>query len=156
MFEWLEYSAIAVWVGESLYGYPFMLALHAVGLSIVVGIFSMRDLRLLGCFSGISYASIDYLRKVAWAGFGVNAISGFFLFSSQATIFVASTPFLSKISMIFLAAICAAIIQNRMRDEAVAWDESGTAAAGSVRAIALVSLMLWLGAIISGRLVAYL
>lgn len=156
MFEWIEYSAIAVWVGESLYGYPFMLALHAVGLSIVVGIFSMRDLRLLGFFSGISYESIDDLRKVAWAGFAVNAVSGTFLFTSQATIFVASTPFLLKISMIFLAAICAAIIQNRMRDEAVAWDESGTAAVGSVRAIAVVSLMLWLGAIISGRLVAYL
>ncbi len=156
MFEWLEDSAIAVWVGESLYGYPFMLALHAVGLSIVVGIFVMRDLRLLGFFSGISYESIDDLRKVGWAGFGVNAVSGFSLFTSQATIFVESTPFLSKISMIFLAAICAAIIQNRMRDEAAAWDESGTAAVGSVRVIAAISLMLWLGAIISGRLVAYL
>jgi len=156
VFEWLEYSAVAVWVGESLYGYPFMLALHAVGLSIVVGIFTMRDLRLLGCFSGISFASIDGLRKVAWAGFAVNAISGCFLFSSQATIFIESTPFLSKISMIFLAAICAAVIQHRMRDEASVWDDTGAAAVGSVKALAAVSLLLWLGAIISGRLVAYL
>lgn len=156
MFESLENSAVALWVGESLYGYPFMLALHAVGLAIVVGVFLMRDLRLLGVITGISYESIDSLKKLAWSGFSVNAISGCFLFTSQATTFVNSTPFLLKISMIFMAAICAAIIQNRMRDEASAWDRSGSAAVGSVKAIAFVSLTLWIGAIISGRLVAYL
>lgn len=156
MFEWLESTAVALWVGESLYGYPFMLALHALGLATVVGVFVMRDLRLLGLFSGISYASIDSLKKLAWTGFLINAISGCFLFTSQATTFVNSTPFLLKISMIFLAAICAAIIQSRMRDDASAWDSSGSAAARSVRAVAAVSLSLWMGAIISGRLVAYL
>lgn len=156
MFEWLELTPVAIWVGESLYGYPFMLGLHAVGLAIVVGIFAMRDMRLLGQFSGISYESIDGLRKLAWSGFGINAISGCFLFSSQATTFIESTPFLLKISMIFLAAICAAIIQNRMHADAAKWDESGTAVVGSVRALAFVSLILWMGAIISGRLVAYL
>lgn len=156
MFEALENSAVATWVGESLYGYPFLLSLHAVGLAIVVGIFAMRDLRLLGLFTGISYASIDSLKKLAWTGFAINAVSGCFLFTSQATMFVHSTPFLLKISMIFLAAVCAAIIQNRMRDEAPAWDSSGIAAVRSVKAIAALSLTLWTGAIISGRLVAYL
>ncbi len=156
MFESLENSAVALWVGESLYGYPFMLGLHVVGLAIVVGIFLMRDLRLLGCFTGISYESIDGLKRLAWVGFIINAISGCFLFTSQATTFASSTPFLLKISMIFLAAICAAIIQNRMRDEATAWDSSGAVADGSVKAIAFVSLILWMGAIIAGRLTAYL
>ena len=156
MFEWLEGTAVALWVGESLYGYPFMLGLHAVGLAIVVGIFAMRDMRLLGMFSGVSYAAIDDMRKIAWAGFAINAISGCFLFSSQATVFIESTPFLLKISMIFLAAICAAVIQNKMHSDAELWDKSGTIAAGSIKLIALLSLALWLGAIISGRLVAYL
>lgn len=156
MFESLENSAVALWVGESLYGYPFMLSLHAVGLAIVVGIFVMRDFRLLGLFPGISYESVDSLKKLAWTGFSINAVSGCFLFTSQATMFASSTPFLLKISMIFLAAICAAIIQNRMRDEASAWDSAGTGAVGSVKAIAVLSLILWTGAIIAGRLTAYL
>jgi hypothetical protein len=156
VFEWLEGTAVAIWVGQSLYGYPFMLGMHVVGLAIVVGIFAMRDLRLLGCFAGISYESIDSLKKLAWTGFSVNAVSGCFLFTSQATTFASSTPFLLKISMIFLPAICAAIIQNRMRDEASAWDGSGTVEIGSVKAIAFVSLALWAGAIIAGRLTAYL
>ena len=47
-FELLEETSIALWVGESLRGYPIMLSLHAVGLSIVVGIFTMLNLRILG------------------------------------------------------------------------------------------------------------
>lgn len=155
MFEWLETTAPAIWVGESLWGYPIMLGCHAIGLAIVVGIFLMRDLRLLGFFQGISYVSLDSLRNLGWTGFLINAVSGCFLFSSQATIFIESTPFLLKISMIFLAAICAAVIQNKLRDEASQWDDAG-AVAGSVRVIAMVSSVLWIGAIISGRLVAYL
>ena len=155
MFEWLEMTPVAIWVGESLWGYPIMLGLHAVGLAIVVGIFVMRDLRLLGFFEGISYASLDSLRRLGWAGFVINAISGCFLFSSQATMFIESTPFLLKISMIFLAAICAAILQSRSHADAVQWDATG-AAAGSVRSLAMLSTALWMGAIVSGRLVAYI
>jgi hypothetical protein len=155
MFEWLETTAPAIWVGESLWGYPIMLGCHVVGLAIVVGIFLMRDLRLMGLFQGISYESLDSLRNLGWTGFVINAISGCFLFASQATTFITSTPFLLKITMIFLAAICAGILQNRLRDHAVTWDSAG-AAAGDVRFIAMVSSALWIGAIISGRLVAYL
>jgi len=155
MFEWLENTSVALWVGESLWGYPIMLGLHAVGLAIVVGIFVMRDLRLIGFFEGIQYESLDSLRKLGWTGFVINAISGCFLFTSQATHFSTSTPFLLKISMIFIAAVLAAIIQNRMRDEASSWDEAGTVT-GSVRVLAIASIAMWMGAIIAGRLTAYL
>ena len=64
MFEWLETTAPAIWVGESLWGYPIMLGCHVVGLAIVVGLFMMRDLRLLGFFQGISYQSLDSLRNL--------------------------------------------------------------------------------------------
>lgn len=154
MFEWLESTGVAIWVGESLWGYPLMLGCHAIGLAIAVGIFVMRDFRLLGMFDGISYESLDSVRALGWTGFLINAISGCFLFSSQATHFVTNTPFLLKISMIFLAAILSAIIQNKMRDDAVAWDGAGRAA-GAVRGLAMVSISLWMGAIIAGRLTAY-
>ena len=155
MFEWLENTSVALWVGESLWGYPLMLGLHAVGLAIVVGTFVMRDLRLLGLFAGIRYESLDALRKLGWTGFVINAVSGCFLFTSQATTFATSTPFLLKISMIFIAAVVAAIIQNRMRDEASSWDGAG-AAGVSVRFLAIASIAMWMGAIIAGRLTAYL
>ena len=156
LFEWLEGTSVALWVGESLWGYPILLSLHVVGLAIVVGIFVMRDLRLMGRFAGVSHASLTGLVKLGWIGFIINAGSGLALFSSQATIFVVSTPFLLKIGSIFLAAITAAFIQNASRDGAAGWDAGDGAPGATVRVAAVLSLTLWISAIVSGRLIAYL
>ena len=155
MFEWIENTSVAIWVGESLWAYPFMLSLHVMGLAVVVGIFSMRDMRLLGMFKGLKPAAFLSLGKLAWVGFIVNAISGTFLFTSQATTFVHSTPFLLKITCIAAGMVLAAVIQARLRGELAG---SGPEAAISVstKLIAAVSLSLWAAAIITGRLIAYI
>jgi hypothetical protein len=155
MFEWLENSSVAIWVAESLWAYPFCLSLHAIGLAIVVGIFAMRDLKLLGLFAGIEATAFLPIVKFAWVGFTINAISGFLLFTSQATFFVTSIPFLLKISMIVIAVILAGVIQTRLR-MLFANDAEVTVTDNSLKAIALLSLGLWTGAIVAGRLIAYL
>lgn len=155
VFEKLEGTSVALWVGESLWGYPIMLSLHVVGLAVVVGIFVMRDLRMLGWIRGIEYRSLNALGKLAWTGFLINAVSGAVLFSSQASIFIQSTPFLLKIASIFLAAICAAVIQSRLRLMAQALDDGAFPPMTSTRALAAASLCLWIGAIVAGRLIAY-
>lgn len=73
-----------------------MLSLHVIGLAMVAGIAFVLGLRLLGLFPGIPAQSLLGLIWLAWAGFAVNALSGSALFSSQATIFVESAPFLIK------------------------------------------------------------
>ena len=154
-FEWLENTSVALWVGESLVGYPLMISLHAVGLAILVGIFVMLDLRLLGSFKGIRIDSFLPVMKFAWVGFLINAISGTFLFTSQASYFITNRQFLLKISMILVGAILAAIIQSRLRD---AQDVSSGEwiISGGTKAIAAISLLMWAGAMITGRLIAYL
>ena len=107
MFLELENTAIALWVGTSLWAYPFLLSIHIVGLAIVVGIFSMRDLRLLGVFSSLSISTFSYLKNLAIAGFVLNAFSGVLLFTSQASVFVTSVPFLTKISAILVGMVLA-------------------------------------------------
>lgn len=147
MWENIENSSVAIWVGESLWAYPFWLCLHAIGLALVVGLFTVQNLRLLGLFKPLAPASMLPLTKVAWMGFVVNALSGLFLFSAQATVFVSSKPFLFKISFIAIGMILAAVIQARIRNE------QNTSA--STKLIALTSLLMWTGAIVSGRLIAY-
>jgi len=151
LFERIEDSAVAVWVGESLWGYPFLLSLHVVGLAILVGTFVMLDLRLLGRFEQIRVVSFLPAIKFAWSGFFVNAVSGALLFSSQASHFVTSTPFLLKISMIFVGAVLALMIQRQLKGAS----DSNWTISGSTKAIAALSLAMWLGAIINGRLIAY-
>ncbi len=155
MFATLETTELATWVAVSLWGYPIMLSLHVVGLAVVVGIFAMRDLCLLGLFPGIRPSAFLGLSKLAWVGFIVNAVSGFALFSSQATVFVANTPFLIKIACIVAGMVLAGVIQSRLRAEVRAAD-SVAAISKSTKIVAGISLMLWLAAIIAGRLIAYI
>lgn len=152
MFEWLENTSVAIWVGESLWAYPFMLSLHVVGLAIVVGILSMIDFKLLGGFRGIKVGSMLSLLKFAWIGFLINAVSGVFLFTSQASYFATSTVFLIKLGCIFIGAILTKVMQNQL----VAAGVAGNAEDVSMKGFAVVSLLLWLVAITAGRLTAYI
>lgn len=151
--ESLEVTPIALWVAESFYGYPICLSLHVFGMSIAMGIFTMRDLKIFGMFNGIRTASFLSLGKLAWIGFIVNVVSGFLLFSADARWFLTSTPFLIKIVMIFIAAILSAVIQNKLRTSS---SNGNDGTDGSLKFIAMVSTLCWLGAIVSGRLIAYL
>ena len=146
MLYWIEETAIALWVGESLWAYPLLLSLHVVGLAVIVGVVVMLDLRLLGLFKGLQVDSFLPLMKFAWVGFLINAMSGLLLFSSQASYFVTNVPFLLKISLIFAGAVITGILQHKIRNPK---------GAGS-RALAVISLVAWIGAIVNGRLIAYL
>lgn len=152
MLLWIENTAIAQWVGLSYWAYPFLLCLHITGLAIVVGIFFMRDLRVLGLARELDARIFLTLNRLAWAGFVLNLVSGLLLFSSQATIFVQSTPFLVKITCIAAAMVLAAWQQSRLRRELAA--NGGISLA--LKSTAACSLTLWVAAISAGRLIAYL
>ena len=149
MFLWLEGTALAQWVGLSLYAYPALLAIHITGLAIVVGIFFMRDLRLLGVVKILAPADFQQPGLLAYAGFLLNAVSGFMLFTSQASIFAASTSFRFKIAFIALGMILAWQIQKRLAT-------ASAEVSPDMRILAAASLACWVSAIIAGRLIAYL
>lgn len=154
IFYWLESSQLATIVGASLWGYPIALTCHSVGMAIMVGIVVMVDLRVAGCFSSLSFSGMHKAIKIAWWGFVLNVISGFALFSSQASYFVTHKAFLIKIVAILLAAINAFILQKMLKMYASHWD-AGEAIPAKAKQLALSSMALWLIAVIFGRLIAY-
>ena len=156
VFQWLESTSLAIWVGESLWGYPIMLGTHAIGLAIVVGIFVMLDLRILRVVRGISFNAFLSLYRLAWIGFILNALSGSALFTSQATTFVESEPFLIKISAVIAGVIFGIFIQRRLKARAGDWDSADANIESSATTLASLSLVCWIGAIFAGRLIAYL
>lgn len=156
MFEWLESTRLATWVGESLWGYPIVLGMHAIGLAIVVGIFSMLDLRMLRVIRGVSFGAFHGLIRLAWVGFLINAVSGSALFTSQATTFVHSKPFLIKISAVIAGIVLGVFLQRRLKMRAADWDIDDANIEASAKALATLSLLCWISAIFAGRLIAYL
>jgi hypothetical protein len=152
-FVWLEASGLAEWVRSSTEGYPMMITAHAVGMAVMVGLSLVLDLRLLGWFSPIPLQALHRLLKVAWIGFLINFLSGSALFTAQASSYVVDPVFMTKLFLVLLGAITAAVLQPQIAN-AGAW--AGGQTPSNTKLIAFVSIIFWLGAIIMGRLTAYL
>ncbi len=150
---WLEETGLAEWVRSSIPGYPAMIAAHAIGMAVMVGLALALDLRLLGNFAEIPYSALQRFLGIAWLGFALNFLSGFALFSAQATTYITDYVFLSKMGLVVLGAVTVALLQTAVSRDSAAW---GTAAPGNVKAIAVASIVFWLGATVTGRLIAYL
>jgi len=144
---WIEESGVGIWIRESVWGYPVVLSCHAVGMAIVIGVFTMIDLRVLGFARGIPISAFDRLFTVAWLGFLLNLVSGCLLFTGDAQRFFFQTVFQIKIAFIILGGISMwrLLREFRIDSESV-----------KVKSIAVLSLSLWFGAIIAGRLTAYI
>jgi hypothetical protein len=152
--QWLEASPLAAWVNQTAIGYPTVLSLHVIGMAILVGTLLMLDLRLLNIVTGIPLPALITMIRFASIGFIINAISGVGLFVAQATTIVSSVPFLTKMTLIGMGAIITAVIYRRLKLNAGAWDDA--AAPDALKKPAMLSIVFWVGAIIAGRLIAYL
>lgn len=148
---WLEATGLAEWVRSSNSGYPSMIALHAVGMAVMVGLSLLLDLRVLGWFAGIPLQALQRFFGLAWLGFGVNFLSGSALFSAQATTYIVDWVFMTKMALVLVGAITAGILQP-----AVAKAGPGGVATGGMRAVAAFAIVVWIVAIVMGRLTAYL
>jgi hypothetical protein len=148
---WLEATGLAEWVRSSTAGYPSMIALHALGMAVMVGLSLLLDLRVLGWFAGIPLQALRRFFGLAWIGFGINFISGSALFSAQATSYIVDWVFMTKMTLVLLGAITAGVLQP-----AVAKLGPGEALSGGTKAVAGVAVIFWVVAIVMGRLTAYL
>ena len=153
MFEWLENTPMARMVQESLWGYPIVLSSHAVGMAILAGIVLVINFRVMGLAPEISLSGLKTLARVAWVGLVINVISGVMLFSANAQHFVKSTPFLLKILFLVAGITLFVAMSRKLAPSAPGSVEESSA--GSLRIMAWVSTVLWLGVIVMGRLIAY-
>ncbi len=153
LLAWLEASWLGEWVRMSTAGYPTAITLHAIGMAIMVGLAVALDMRLLGWFKAIPLQSLLRFLGIAWIGLGVNFISGLGLFSAEATTVIKDVPFVLKMIFVILGAITAALLQNSVGRD---WTKWGEVVPGSVRFLAALSIFFWTGAIVAGRLTAYL
>ncbi len=153
--SWLEGTAYSEWIVAGLLGWPLMLSMHALGLAAVVGIMIAISLRMLGFFKPIPYTGLGPLLAYGWFGIAINAFSGLSLFMAQATFYVTSIPFLVKITFVILGIVNVHLTQRVLRQEADAWQASGTVSQMGT-GLAISSIVFWTLAVVCGRLIAYL
>lgn len=149
----LEETWLSVWVRESpsMLAFPTILALHALGMALLVGANVAMDLRVLGLSPRIPFSVLDALFPVMKIGFWVNAVSGVLLLLAYPTKALTNPLFYAKLALIAAALLFARSIWTRIagRRETVA---PGIA---PPRVLAGASLAMWAAAIFAGRLLAY-
>lgn len=152
---WLESTAYSQWIVAGLIGWPLMLSMHAVGLSLIVGVSFSLSLRMLGLFEPIPITSLRSLLSIGWIGIALNVFSGLSLFGAQASFYVTNPTFLVKITFIILGIVNLHYTQKVLKRDAVTWDSVGAVSRQGV-ILAWSSLVFWTIAVVAGRLIAYL
>ena len=152
---WLQDHPISIWIVETdtVWAYPTVLAVHTFGLAILVGANTIVNFRLLGYIRGAPVSALQKLFGPMWVGLAINTITGLLLWAASARVKSFVVMFWVKLAFIALAVVVLVRIRRVVAD----WAEGSQASipAGAGR-LATLSFVYWSGAIIAGRLMAYL
>jgi hypothetical protein len=141
----IEATALAQFLKGSTWVYPLVNAGHLLGVALLIGAVVPLDLALAGILRRADpVAASALLRPFAIAGLLLATGFGTLLFITQASDYVRNPIFLTKIGLIGVAVMNAAL-HTRI---AVGHGPTG-------RVLALVSLALWPLVLLLGRLVGY-
>lgn len=155
MFTWLESTSYAEWIQVSLWGWAIMLVMHAVGTATIVGVNFVAGLRVAGFFRPIPTTSLSTLINLSWVALAFNLFSGFSLFMSNATNYMADMTFIAKMLLVVIASVATWQLQKALKQNGADWDSSGAVSATGLR-LALATLVLYSITVVVARLIAYL
>ena len=150
----IEESGLSTWLreSESPFRFSFVLLFHTFGLALLVGANAVIDLRLLGIEREMPLAPLKRLFGIMWLGFAMNAASGLLLLIAYPTKALTNPVFYTKMTLIGFAVWVMTKLRSRVFDDSTS-NEAVTIGRG--RTLATWSLVLWVGVITAGRLLAY-
>jgi hypothetical protein len=155
-FEWLADTPWSVDLHESQYAYSILESVHVWTMAVFFGSVVMFDLRLLGWTLRKVPATevVDRLQPLTIAAFVIMVISGVLLFYAIPLRSYQSIFFRFKMLLLLLAGLNVWIFHSRVYPKVAAWDSDGVQPKAA-RIAGAVSLVLWIGIIFSGRMIAY-
>lgn len=144
----LSGSSFAFWINTT-FVYPGFLFIHTLGLALVVGIGLAVDLRLLGVAARVPLAALRALIPAIWVGFWMSVVSGVVLFTADAPGKGENALFSIKLVLVASGVIVTGLIERHL------FRADGDMSPSRSRTLAIISLVLWIAAIVAGRLVGY-
>ena|SRR5438552_10255825 len=143
-------------IRESIYGYPFLLSTHIVGMCLFAGLVLLMDLRLAGIGNQRTPFSQLQRRLFPWqvTGMVISAITGAVLVYGQPTRYYTNIFFWLKMVMMVLAGINALAFHRSTYLSVASWDASRILPSGAKLA-GLAGVVLWVAVVIVGRMIAY-
>ena len=143
----LQHLPLAVAIRESVWAFPLLEIVHIAAFAAMIGSVLMIEMRVFGLGKALPLIDLGQLGAgIALGAFAVVVASGSLLFLTDPGGYIANRVFAVKLGLIALAAINMVVFHVRgalARPDAVA------------KLQAALSLLLWLGVIGAGRLIAY-
>jgi hypothetical protein len=141
---------------ESRYAYDFIESIHVWTLCLFFGLAVMFDLRLLGwTFTHVPVSELSR-RLLPWtiAGFAIMVVTGSLLFYAIPVRSFQSIFFRVKMSLLLLAGLNVLIFHSGVYKKVESWDLD-KAPPRAARVAGALSILLWIGIVVSGRMIAY-
>jgi hypothetical protein len=153
-FMWLENLGFSAWVRESdsLLAFPTFLFMHTLGMSLVAGGATMINFALLGMWPRTPIRPLVRLYPVMFWGFAINAFTGVSLFMADASTRGVNPDFYIKLVLVAIGFWLLFVIRRRVFGDP---NLDNGPVPRSAKMLAWASLACWFGAIVAGRLIAY-
>jgi len=135
------------------YGWPSLETLHFIGLSLLVGVILLIDLRMLGVMKDVAFPALHRLLPWAILGFGTNLVTGMLFFVASPEQYVGNIAFVWKMILVMLAGANA--LYFTLFEEA--WVlKAGDDAPLTAKAVAVSAIALWLGVLYFGSMLPFI
>jgi uncharacterized protein DUF6644 len=154
--EEIQSIGFLTFIRESGLTYPVIMATHLSCIAVFGGMILMTDLRLLGlALKGSSVAEVvNSLRWWKRLGFVVMVTCGVLLGSSEAVKYSINPFFWAKMTLLAMVGVHALIFRPRVYNHPEELDRASQIPSVAKWA-ATLSLLLWAGLVVMGRLIGY-
>ena len=156
IFQYIDATRSSAALRESYNVFPIIEGTHVISLALSVGLVIWFDLRLAGWILRDQSVSAVFrpIRPFMLAGFGLSFVTGGLLFWSLALRCYGSSFFWAKMIMLLLAGVNISVYHLTIDRRQTAWD-AAPIPPFQARMAGIISLVLWVGIITAGRLMAY-
>ncbi len=151
LFKWFDATTISQIIRNSTYIFPVVEVFHLFGLTLLLGTITVIDMRMLGL--GLRRQSIAQVAGplAPWyiGAAALTIVSGILLFLSEAMKCYGNAAFPYKMWFLLAGIILYFAFQRRVTSP------NSRAGSGTLKVIAVLSLILWYGVAIAGRAIAF-
>ena len=151
----IEGGAINTWVLSTYWLWPLLEIIHFIGLSLLLGAMLLVDLRLAGFLRQIDIMSTHRLLPWAATGFAMNLATGFLFFMGDPGRYSINIGFQIKMVLVLIAGLNVLVFALKINPVIGNWDPHGDTS-GFAKTVAWVSLAVWTGVLLLGRLIPYI
>ena len=152
---WLVSTRLSLFVNAHTWVWPTCETLHFMGLTLLVGMVGMFDLRVLGFAPGLPLRAVHRLIPLGVAGFAVNLVTGIVFFAARPEQYIHNAAFGWKLLFLAIAGLNVLLFNRTVLSRTLAVGP-GAQAPMLAKVIAGTSLVCWFTVLYFGRMLPFI